>query len=463
MKILRRYLIREILLATALVMGALLLLFAFFDLVEQIKDLGRGNYQMRHMVRHVLLSLPGHVYQIFPIAVLIGTLFALAQLVASSEYTVMRTAGVSVTRIVGVLMAAGLILATLTVLFGEYIGPACDQLAQRLRSRAITGIVVQEFRSGVWLKDDKSFVNVREVTEDGQLRGVRIYEFDGDLRLRSVSAARSGEYQGERRWVLKDVSRTSLTEVRAEVSRSSSEDWQTVLEPRLLNVFMVKPAQMSATSLLSYSQHLRENRQKSLRYEIALWTKITYPIAVLTMMVLALPFALFQRRRGGVGGRIFSGIMLGLSFYLLNQLSSHLGLLNEWATATGGTGSHRDFPVPCADHVVAARAPLSHFNWITRVPATRSCKNCRSRSSSAPHKAQSHGGNANQRRRIATDCAGQCDRGAIAGDELQAPGFHRQCLAGPRPLPNVEGTAQQQQPDLQKCARGIVVPARWTT
>jgi lipopolysaccharide export system permease protein len=330
MRILRRYLMREILLATALVMAALLLLFAFFDLVEQIRDLGRGNYQMRHMVRHVVLLLPGHVYQIFPIAALIGTLFALAQLVASSEYTVMRTAGVSVTRILGVLLGAGVIVAALTVLFGEFIGPACDQLAQRLRSRAITGIVLQEFRSGVWLKDDRSFVNVREVSENGQLKGVRIYEFDESLRLRAVSAAQSGEYQGGRRWVLNDVQRTTLTEVRAEVSQTQSEEWQTVLEPRLLNAFMVKPTQMSAASLLSYSQHLRDNRQKSLRYEIALWIKITYPIAVLAMMVLALPFASFQRRQSGVGGRIFSGIMLGLAFYLLNQLSAHMGLLNDW-------------------------------------------------------------------------------------------------------------------------------------
>ncbi|HTE13700.1 MAG TPA: LPS export ABC transporter permease LptG, partial [Burkholderiales bacterium] len=274
MKTLRRYLVREIMLATALVMTALLMLFAFFDLVEQIKDLGRGTYQMRHIVRHVLLSLPGHIYQILPIAVLIGTMFALAQLVASSEYTVMRTSGVSVTRLVGVLMGAGLLLAGLTVIFGEFVGPASDQLAQRLRSRAMTGIVVQEFRSGLWLKDDKSFINVREVTEDGQLNGVRIYEFDEALRLRSVSAAQSGTYEGGRRWLLAEVNRTSFTQVRTEVSKTPSAEWQSTLEPRLLNVLMVKPAQMSAASLRSFSQHLRDNRQKSLRYEIALWTKI---------------------------------------------------------------------------------------------------------------------------------------------------------------------------------------------
>ncbi len=334
MKTLRRYIVREILLATAMVMIALLMLFAFFDLVEEIKDLGRGGYRMRHIVQHVVLSVPAHIYEIFPIAALIGTLFALAQLVASSEYTVMRTAGVSLVGMIGTILTAGLLFAALTFVFGEYVGPVAEQLAQRFRSQAITGIIAQEFRSGLWLKDDKSFLNVREVTADGQLKGIRIYEFDESSRLRSVIAAESGVFKGERQWLLTGVQKTSFTEVRTEISKAPSEIWNSVLDPRLLNVLLVQPDQMSAASLNSFAQHLRENRQKSLRYEIALWSKITYPLAVLTMMVLALPFAYFQRRQGGVGGRIFAGIMLGLAFYFLNQLSAHLGLLNEWPAPT---------------------------------------------------------------------------------------------------------------------------------
>lgn len=330
MKTLRRYIVREIVLATAMVLGALLMLFAFFDLVNEIKDLGRGTYQLRQMLRHVLLLLPSHIYEIFPIAALIGTMFALAQLVASSEYTVMRTAGLSVTRMLGAILSAGVLFAALTFLFGEYIGPFASQWAQQLRSRAITGMVAQEFRSGLWLKDDKSFINVREVSPNGQLKGVRIYEFEASSRLHSVTSAQSAVFQGEHQWLLADVLKTTFSEVRTEASKATSEAWRSTLEPRLLNVLMVQPEQMSASSLREYSQHLRDNRQKSLRYEIALWAKITYPLAVLTMMVLALPFASFQRRQGGVGGRIFTGIMLGLAFYFLNQLSAHLGLLNEW-------------------------------------------------------------------------------------------------------------------------------------
>jgi lipopolysaccharide export system permease protein len=273
------------------------------------------------------------VYELFPIAALIGTLFALAQLVANSEYTVMRTAGVSVTRMALALMSVGLMFAVLTFVFGEYVGPASDQAAQRLRSRAITGIVAQEFRSGLWMKDDNSFINVLEVTADGNLKGIRIYEFDRDAKLRLVSFARSGSYQGDRRWLLEDIAQTTFTDVRTATSRIASASWQSVLEPSLLNVLLVKPEKMSAASLYSYAQHLRENRQKTLRYEIAMWSKATYPAAVLTMMILALPFAFSQRRQGGVGAKIFTGIMLGLAFYFLNKLSTHLGLINEWLPA----------------------------------------------------------------------------------------------------------------------------------
>ena len=333
MKTLRRYLAREIMLATALVMLALLMLFAFFDLVEEIKDLGRGNYQLRHIVRHVVLSIPTHVYELFPIAALIGTLFALAQLVANSEYTVMRSAGVSVTRMVLALINAGLLFAVLTFVFGEYIGPAADQAAQRFRSRAITGIVAQEFRSGLWMKDDTSFINVLEVTADGHLKGVRIFEFDSDAKLRLVSFAKSATYQGDRHWLLEDISQTTFTDVRTATSKIESANWRSVLEPGLLNVLLVKPEKMSAASLYSYAQDLRENRQKTLRYEIAMWSKAAYPIAVLTMMILALPFAYSQRRQGGVGAKIFTGIMLGLAFYFFGKLSAHLGLINEWMPA----------------------------------------------------------------------------------------------------------------------------------
>lgn len=330
MKTLRRYLASEILVATGLVVLALVLLFSFFDMVEEMKDLGRGGYRLKNIALHVLLRAPTHVYEVFPIAALIGTLFALAQLVASSEYTVIRTSGVSLTRLNGALLSIGLMLAVVTFVFGEFIGPPAEQFAQRMRSLAIAGIVAQEFRSGLWVKDGYNFVNVGEVTPQSELKRIRIYEFDKDYRLRTLSLAEHGTYVKDRVWSLRGVTTTTFEGDRARVQRISDLRWHSVLEPQILSMLLVKPDRMSAWSLWSYSQHLKENRQKALRYEIALWNKLMYPLAVLVMMILAVPFASFQKRQGGVGARIFAGIMLGLAFVALGQLFRSFGLLYDW-------------------------------------------------------------------------------------------------------------------------------------
>jgi len=333
MKTLSRYLAREIGAATALVFAALILLFALFDLVEEIKDLGRGAYRLQIILLYVLLSVPDHVYGLFPIAALIGTLFALANLVANSEYTVMRASGVSLTGMTLAIARTGLVFALLTFVVGEFIAPPGAQLAHRIRSQAITGLIAQEFRSGLWIKDGSSFINVTEVLPDLTLRGIRIYEFDEGHRLRSISYAERARHKGDRRWLLAQVVQTTFEASRTNVRTIAEVDWQSVLDPGLLNVLQVKPEKMSAWRLYSYTQHLKENRQKALRYEISLWTKMMYPFAVLAMMMLALPFAYFQGRQGGVGAKIFAGIMLGLAFHFLNRLFSHLGLLNDWPAA----------------------------------------------------------------------------------------------------------------------------------
>ena len=260
MRTLRRYLASEIVVATSLVMAALLMLFAFFDMVDEMRDLGRGGYRLTNIFVHVLLTLPTHVDQVFPIAALIGTLFALAQLVASTEYTVIRASGVSLWKLNRTLLMVGALFAVLTFcFFGEFIGPPAEQLAQRLRSLAIAGIVAQEFRSGLWVKDGHNFVNVGEVTPQVQLKRVRIYDFDDKFRLRTLSTADTGTYVQNRKWILTGVVRTTFDDMRTHVQQIPELEWTSVLEPQLLSMLVVKPDRMSAWSLYSYAAPERES------------------------------------------------------------------------------------------------------------------------------------------------------------------------------------------------------------
>ncbi len=331
MRTLRRYVGRQVFAASALVFCALLLLFAFFDLIQELSELGRGSYRLSMAALYVLLSLPGRAYEIFPVAALIGTLLALAQLVANSEYTVMRVSGVSLRSMALNLVRIGVALSVLTFVLGEFVAPVSEQAAQRLRLQATTSsVVAQAFRSGLWVKDDTNFVNVSRIMPETVIHDVKIYEFDAEYHLRAISHASRGEYQRDNLWRLRDVVQTRFDEGRTTVNRIAEAYWRSVLNPSILNVLMVVPEQMSLWELFFYVQHLRENRQDTSRYEIALWQKITYPFAVLVMMVLALPFASFQVREGGVSAKIFTGIMLGLGFHLANRLFGHLGMLNAW-------------------------------------------------------------------------------------------------------------------------------------
>lgn len=330
MKILNRYLAHEIFTGTLFVIVALLTLFAFFDLIRELGDLGRGNYSLGTILLYVLLTVPGHVYELLPIAVLIGTFFALARLVDHSEFTVMRVSGLSAQRIALSLLMVGSVFALLIFLFGEFIAPTAERAAQQLRLSATSSVIAQEFRSGLWVKDNRSFVNVREILPDTTLVGMKIYEFDTTFKLRTISFAEQGRYVSANQWSLTNVVQTRFEETGTTVKRIPNASWESVLNPNILSVLLVVPEQMSAWNLYSYVHHLRENKQKTTRYEIALWSKLTYPFAAFAMMLLALPFAYHQTRSGGVGTKVFVGIMLGLAFNLLNRLFANVGLWNDW-------------------------------------------------------------------------------------------------------------------------------------
>ena len=331
MTILFRYLAREIFLATLLLLLALLALFALFDFINEIDSLGKGNYPLATVLLYVALKQPSHVVVIFPVAALMGTLFAVTRLSMQSELTVMRASGLSLTKLAGFATVIGLGFSALTFLFGEFVAPAAEDAAKRMRLAATSSVVAQEFRSGFWVKDGLSFVNIQTVTLDTQLLNMRIYEFDRTYRLASISLAKSAAYDNSNnRWVLNEVEKTTFDGARARMEQLPVATWNSAMTPDLLAVLRVKPDDMSLLNLNSYIEHLRDNKQNSTRYQLAFWAKVFQPLAVVVMMLAAIPFAIQSQRASGVGGKMLLGIMIGLGFYFLNQLASHLAVLNDW-------------------------------------------------------------------------------------------------------------------------------------
>lgn len=330
LKIYERHLAREIYGATLLVLVAFLALFGFFDLIHELEEVGRGSYELQHALGYVALTLPGRAYEIFPIAVLIGSLYALTQLARHSEITVFRASGLATADFLVALAKIGMLFVLLTFLLGEFVAPHSERAAQQLRLTAKSKLVGQEFRSGLWVKDGMSFINVREVLPDATLRGVRVYAFDEKYRLRSISEAEQGSYVPPDHWQLTSVVQTHFDQERAYVTRQEQLEWRSALNPDIMAVLLVVPERMSLVSLYQYIRHLSENQQKTQRYEIALWKKLVYPLATLVMMALALPFAYAHNRMAVVSVKVFVGVMLGILFHMLNGMFSHLGVINSW-------------------------------------------------------------------------------------------------------------------------------------
>jgi lipopolysaccharide export system permease protein len=328
--IVERYMARQIYGAVGLALLGFLCLFAFFDLVGELGYLGRGDYRLPQMASFVMLSAPAHAYELLPVVVLIGVMFVLSSLAGNSEFTVMRGAGLSPRRAAAMLMRIGVVFVVATAVVGEWAAPLAERTAQKLRMRALHGLIGVDLRTGLWFKDERAFINVREARQANALVGMRIYEFDEAQRLFQVSSAERGEYRGSGLWALTNVAQTRFTSAGPRTAQHTLAEWHSSVTPEMLEVLIVVPEQMSIWGLHQYVQHLASNKQKTERYEIAMWKKLFYPFATLVMMALALPFAYLQARSGMVGLKVFLGIMLGILFHLLNGLFAHIGLLRDW-------------------------------------------------------------------------------------------------------------------------------------
>lgn len=376
MRLLRGYIGREVRTAVLFVLVGFLSLFAIFDFLFEIDDVGKGGYGIGHALLFVVSGLPSRFYELMPVATLIGGVYAMAQFASNSEFTAMRASGLGRLRALGALAAVGIWLALLTAIVGEFVVPQTEQLAQRVRSGAMGATLGGNLRSGIWIKDARRaadgsvevqrFVNIGGLETDGSISQIRVFEFDADMDLARIVEAQRALWQHGDSWRFEGASEIVLPRLdddetaavfRATRSMHDELIWRSELSPSLLAVLLVDADRMSGWDLYRYIAYLKSNQQDAGRYEIALWKKIVYPFAVLVMLALALPSAYMQVRAGGVGYKVFSAVMLGIAFHFLNGLFSNLGLLNTWPAWVSVS-------IPSVGALVVALVMLA---WVDRV------------------------------------------------------------------------------------------------
>lgn len=348
MKTLRTLIYRDTISAIGFVALAFLAMFFFFDLLDEMGGVGRKFGDVTYTVWHALLAvtfgLPKHLYELLPIAVLIGSIFVMARFAQSSEFTIMRTSGLGPWMALRTMLVLGAGFVVLTIAVGDYIAPAAERLALVAKAKYL-GQTSTTGSTGAWLKektkDGTLAVNVRAVRADGALTGIRIFEFDRQGRMTLQLHADQGQVQEEAdNWLLENARLTRLSyasssanDGAAAVTKDSHAqlNWPTSITSEMLIAAVHKPDRMPTLELFQFIQHLKTNDQSAQKYEIEFWRKVFYPLSCLVMVVLALPFAYLHFRSGGIAGYVFGGVMAGISFFLLNNVFGYAGNLQNWS------------------------------------------------------------------------------------------------------------------------------------
>jgi lipopolysaccharide export system permease protein len=349
MKTIHKLIYRDLVAAIAYVCLGFMALFLFFDFVDEMSSIGVQNYHLIHAFAYVMLQIPGHLYELLPIGVLIGGVLVMARFAQNSEFTILRTSGLGPQKALKILLLLGAGFVVLTFVIGDYVSPLANKTAQLLKAK-YQGTITLGQTGGAWLKEQQPYshyaVNVNALDGEGNMTGVRIYEFDTAGRIISTTTAAQGQFQ-DGVWALTKAKRIEFP-ARSQNSWQMPFDaaiqkrtpltildlaeyrWPTEINAQMVSVALLKPERMAAYDLFRYILHLDSNGQSAQLYEIEFWKKLFYPLSCLVMLMLALPFAYLHFRTSGIAGYVFGGVVTGISFFLLNNVFGYVGNISHW-------------------------------------------------------------------------------------------------------------------------------------
>jgi lipopolysaccharide export system permease protein len=348
MRTARRYLAREIYRSCAVVLVALLGLFTFFALIEALEDVG-NNFTVFDLFYLQALQMPTRLYELLPIGLLIGAILALASLAQRNELVILRVSGVSGMKLMRMLWVITLPWVIGAFILSELITPAAEiktsETSLQLLGRAGGG----RLNSGYWFKEEAPengtrVINIAELKPNGGVAGITLYEFREGQELASFSQAVDG-YFNDGSLVMNQVTETRINAAAVDaladasvtdapvtqVNTAGQRRLPTTLTPERLIARILTPERMSISVLSDYISYLEANNLQTNREVVALWRKLAYPFTLLVMITIAAPIGFMQTRRGGVGGKVFAGILLGVGFFMINQLALNVGMLGKWA------------------------------------------------------------------------------------------------------------------------------------
>jgi lipopolysaccharide export system permease protein len=317
----------------------LLTLFGFLALSEELEDVGDGTYQLTDALLVVAYTMPALVVDLLPVTVLLGGLLGLGALANNQELTSMRAAAISPVRIAIPIVKLSMALIAIVMLLQSFVIPKVEYSAAQHRSKTLIepGPAGLEENSSVdkeiWTRSNGQFIRIGFVQPDRSLAGVEIYQFDMQGNLAKMLTTPRAELLQDNTWLLHDVYETQLNNERSKIQFRDTLLWEALLSEEQTRTLIIPASSLAPRDLWKSINRLEDNNMNSESQRILFWTQMSIPIGLLGMALLSLPFLVGSTRSVSVGQRIAVGALIGITYYLAQQISGHLAAIFHWNVA----------------------------------------------------------------------------------------------------------------------------------
>lgn len=328
--LLDKYIAKQVISASLFILFLLIMLRAMFSLLEESNSIGQGTYQLADALLYVALMIPQKVLELFPMGVLIGSLFGLGNLASNNELTVMRSAGMTTWRIAGSTLKASIILMVGVLLLSEFIAPVASKSAQQLRTSALSDGKLSRSATGLWAKRDNQIINIESIHRNGEMTNISVFELDKQYKLIKLTEAKSAKIIDDN-WFLLSATVTFFepSVANSAINKTVLEKlkWVNPLNEDNIDTLTLQPETLNIRGLIKYQKYLSDNLLDSREVELEIWQKLFLPISIAIMMLLAASFVFGPMRNVSMGARILTGVLLGFGFYLVKQSFGPISLI----------------------------------------------------------------------------------------------------------------------------------------
>jgi len=327
MKILNQYIGKILASVILLVVLVLAGLEAFIEFSREFTDMGTGYYGLTQVLSYVPLILPSDIYQLFPMAGLMGSIIGLGLFASNSELIIMRASGISIMQITWIVLKTAFFITLIMVLIGEIVGPQLQQIATVNKTSALSQGQTYLTRQGIWIRYHNDFIHINKIF-DGHIDNITRYAFDDQLHLQSISTAQSGDYKNGK-WIFNNIKQTEFLTNQTKSTKLESQEWNMNLNPKMLGLTTIDTDQKSLLELYHYIKYRKQSGLGYSHYQFVLWQRIFQPIATLVMIILAVPFVFGPLRSATMGLRMLAGVITGFGFHILNQFLGPISVVYQ--------------------------------------------------------------------------------------------------------------------------------------